>query len=159
MSDLLTLPAVSLTDPWATLVVAGIKTLETRRGPLLSGFSGPLVICRTKAPPADYDLSRFGVTLPEKPYTEDDRGMGIGVVFVKHTERAEGIFWRPVWFDSARLAAIRRRACFDDIEGRYLSDLSAAAWFPRPIPAKGQQTRFKVEVPAAYLPEWARVSQ
>jgi len=148
------LPAVSLTDPWATLCVAGIKTLETRKGALLSGFTGPLVICRTKAPPAAFDPAAFGVTLPVKPYTEDDRGMAIGIVYVVRTWRyfgLDGLF-------TEHEPDLRRRACFHDIKGRYLSDMSRAAWFPRPVTAKGMQTRFRVEVPDEYVPEWARVA-
>lgn len=146
------LPAVSLTDPWATLCVAGIKTLETRKGALLSGFTGPLVICRTKAPPVDIDLSPFGVTLPAKPYTEDDRGMAIGLVYVGRTWRyfgLDGLF-------TEHEPDLRRRACLHDIDGRYLSDLSRAAWFPRPVKAQGMQTRFRAEVSDEYVPEWAK---
>lgn len=151
---MLTLPAVSLTAPWCYLCVAGIKTLETRRGALLSGFTGPLVICRTKAPPVDYDLARFEVTLPTLPYEEDDRGMAVGIVFVSGTRR----FWKHgLW--SEDYAALQRRACFDDLDGRYLSELTHAAWFPHPVKAHGQQGRFKVEVPVEYVPEWARVER
>lgn len=153
MSSIL-LPAVSLTDPWATLCVARVKTLETRKGALLSGFTGPLVICRTKAPPADFDLSPFGVTLPVKPYAEDDRGMAIGIVYVRWTRRWLALSSAGLWPEDAD--ALRLRACFHDIDGRYLSDLSRAAWFPRPVTAKGQQTRFRVEVPDEYVPAWAR---
>ena len=146
---MLTLPAASLTAPWCYLCVAGIKTLETRKGALLSGFTGPLVICRTKAPPVDYDLSRFGVTLPPVPYEEDDRGMAIGIVFVKRTWRYLGLF-------AANDANIMNRACYHDVANRYLSELTHAAWFPHPVKAHGQQGRFRVEVPVEYVPGWAQ---
>lgn len=149
--DSLILPAVSLTDPWASLCVAGVKTLETRKGALLSRFSGVLVICRTKAPSTPYDLSPFGVTMPKKPYAEDDRGMGIGVVLVARTWRfrgGDGLF-------ADHKPDLHCRACYHDIEGRYLSDLTRAAWFSRPVPAHGGQHRFKVEVPLSFLPDWA----
>lgn len=158
MSDRPTLQAISLTDPWATLVVAGIKTLETRKGPVLSGFSGPLVICRTKADCDPYDYTPFTGDLDHldlKPYADDDRGMAIGVVMVKGTGRLSPIeqAYEP------GMEERRRRACFHDIASRYLSVLTAAAWFPRPVAARGAQGRFKVEVPVEFLPEWARGGQ
>lgn len=146
------LPAVTLTDPWASLCVAGIKTLETRKGALLSGFRGPLVIHRSLAPCDPYDLSRWGLSVPTRPdgWPTDDRGMALGVVFVAGTYR--GHFLRVVLDGS--IEAVQRRACFEDIEGRYLSDLTHAAWFPAPIKARGKQYRFTIKVPASYLPEW-----
>lgn len=38
---------------------------------------------------------------------------------------------------------------------RYLSDLTASAWFPHPIKATGKQGRWKIDVPREYLPAWA----
>lgn len=157
-----TLPAVTLTDPWASLVVAGIKTIETRKGALLSGFSGPLVIHRSKAPSA---VPRHDAQRP-KDWPDDDAGCALGVVYVEETARltmtgpgdmlpgmrTTGL---PDWL-CAPLADLRRRACFDDIEGRYLSRLTRATWFPAPVPARGMQCRFLISVPTEYLPEWAR---
>lgn len=151
---MIALPAISLTDPWASLVVNGDKTLETRKGPLLSGFRGPLVIHRTKAPCAACDLSRWGLSVPARPpgWPEDDAGMALGVVMVNRTWR-----FRPgtlnLWVHI--LVRLQRAACFEDIEGRYLSELTEHAWFPRPVAATGAQHRFRVVVPEDYLPPWA----
>lgn len=146
------LPAVSLTDPWAWLVVTGVKDLETRKGALLSGFSGPLVICRTMAPAnlADPHLL-VTVAPPLKPWSDhDDRGKAVGIVCVERT-------WRLTEsLPENDLDELRRRACYIDIMSRYCSDLTWAAVFPRPVKAKGMQTRFRVEVPDEYVPEWAR---
>lgn len=150
-----TLPAVTLRDPWASLCVAGIKTLETRKGAILSGFTGPLVIHRSKAPCDPYDLSPYtaawqahmwGTCVPRP----DSAGMALGVVYVERTWRHA---FRP---GDAEYADFQRRACFNDIEGRYLSELTRATWFPAPVPARGQQCRFRIDVPTEYLPEWAR---
>lgn len=166
------LPAVTLTDPWASLCVAGIKTLETRKGPILSGFSGPLVIHRSRAPcvrgSLDYETAEAYARMigRPQPWPWDDAGMALGVVFVSgtarlttHGPRDRRMFAsqadRPAWLDLP-LADLRRRSCFDDIEGRYLSELTLAAWFPKPIPATGRQYRFKIDVPDEYLPGWAR---
>lgn len=147
MSELV-LPAVTLTDPWASLCVAGVKTLESRKGPLLSRFMGTLVIHRSKAPCAPHNLARWGLSVPMRPegWPEDDAGMALGVVFVQGTRRhvAEGLI--PISEEE------RRQACFENLEGRYLSELTCAAWFPRPIPAQGAQSRFKISVPADFVP-------
>jgi len=145
------LPAATFTDPWGPLAVSGIKTLETRKGPLLSGFQGVLVIHRSLAPCADAGLERWGLSVPPRPegWPTDDRGMMLGVVFVGETSRPKG---RSPLED---LATLQRRACFVDIEDRYLTDLLKAAWFPAPLSARGRQSRFMVEVPRAFLPDWA----
>lgn len=155
------LPCASLHDPWASLVVDGEKTLETRKGSILSGFSGVLVIHRTLARCVDYDLSRWGLRVPPRPpgWPEDDRGMALGVVYIERTWRPGELIGRTdthVWIrDGHTEAGLQRRACFDDIHARYLSEISHAAWFPAPFPATGKQSRFQVEVPRGHLPAWA----
>jgi hypothetical protein len=49
----------------------------------------------------------------------------------------------------------RRAACFEDIGGRYLSELKWAAWFPAPVVATGKQGRWQIDVPRSHLPWWA----
>lgn len=145
-----TLPCLTFTEPWGSLCLHGIKTLETRKGPVLSRFRGPLVIHRSKAPVADAGLERWGVVPPLRPagWPEDDRGMALGIVLVKRT-------WPPGFLANPNIHDIQRRACFMDVAGRYLSELSRVAWFPAPFAARGKQGRWKIDVPAEYLPEWA----
>lgn len=149
MSDAVSLPALTCTDPWASLCVAGIKTLETRKGAILSRHRGPLVIHRSLAPCDPYDLSRWGVSVPARPdgWPDDDAGMALGVVWVHRTDR-----FRAGMFSDLEL--LRRHACFVDVDGRYLSELRRHAWFPAPIKATGHQHLFKIEVPRSYLPAW-----
>jgi hypothetical protein len=149
-TGLVELPCATLHDPWASLCVAGIKTLETRVGSLLSGFTGVLVIHRSLKPAVPYDLSRWGVSLPARPegWPEDDRGMALGVVYVTRTARH-----RP---SAGPITEFQQRAaCFDDLTGRYLSELGRAAWLKAPVPGTGKQGRWKISIPRAYLPEWA----
>jgi len=42
--------ALSIKNPWATLIADGKKTIETRTWP--TKYRGPLLICATKQPPA-----------------------------------------------------------------------------------------------------------
>lgn len=145
------LPCVSLTDPWASLVVNGDKTLETRRGPILSGYTGPLVIHRTLGACVDASLWQWGLSVPTRPagWPADDRGMALGIVYVEGTRKHDAAGMFPITDDE------RRRACYVNIEGRYLSELTRAAWFPAPVKATGKQSRFQIAVPRDHLPAWA----
>ena len=80
--------------------------------------------------------------------------MAIGIVLVARTWRI-GVL---DGFNEAKEAELKRRACYHDLDNRYLSDLTQCAWFPHPVKAKGSQTRFKVQVPGAYVPAWARLT-
>jgi hypothetical protein len=150
------LPALTLHDPWATLCVAGVKTIESRRSPVLSGFAGPLVIHRSRAPEdADY-LSAMG--WPPKPVPPwgadlDMAGAALGVVFVATTEPPRDLSLLP----AEQSHGLRERARYHDLEGRWLSHLSLAAWFPQPLPARGTQGRWRIEVPDEWLPDWAKL--
>lgn len=153
-----TLPAVTLYDPWACLCSAGVKDLETRRGAVLSGFRGPLVIHRAKKR-GDWDyLPAMGWPEPPRPpWLQDatdeqlDReiaGCAIGVVLVERTWRFRGILDQP-------LAGLRERARYHDLAGRYLSELSRASWLTEAFPARGNQGRWQITLPTRLLPGWA----
>lgn len=150
------LKAATCTEPWATLCVNGTKTLETRTGPLLSRHRGPLVIHRSLAAPSLQGLAilnRMGIPTPRRPesWLGDTRGDALGVVYVS------GTFPPRMWTQLGDLCDLQRQACFEDIETRYLSTLSRAAWFPKPIPLTGHQYLFDAYIPASYLPDWAKV--
>ena len=141
------LEAASLTDPWASLVTCGAKTLETRKGAMLSGFAGLLVIHRTLAAAVPYDL--FGAPLLPSPrpdgWPDDDRGHAIGIALVKRTYRlaVDGV-----------TPELQRAACFEDIGGRYISEIIQASWLVRPVQARGFQGRWQIELPRDAVPQW-----
>jgi hypothetical protein len=143
------LPALTLHDPWASLVMAGIKTIETRKSPVLSGFSGPLIIHRSMSP----EVKGYHDT-PPNPWGKDDiSGVALGVVRVVRTFR---LTYTP---SSDELLVLQKRACFPDLAGRYLSVLEDATWFPEPLPARGTQGRWKLNVPDRLLPAWVLDTQ
>lgn len=155
------LPALTLHDPWARLCAAGLKTIETRLGPALSGFRGPLVIHRGKAPNQDPDgdyLASFGFpACPPVPdgWPADIAGHCIGVVFVDRTTRHIGSDGLLALGFEREARDMMQAACFHDLDRRYLSHLTRAAWLTRPIPARGTQGRWRVEIPHDSLPAWA----
>lgn len=146
-----TLSALTLTEPWASLCASGAKTLETRVGPVLNRFTGPLVIHASKGRPDLTYLRIHGFPEPERPegWPADLRGMALGVVWVGATFQTMSAPRSDDYVD------LQQRACYHDLEGRFLTELSGATWFPAPIPAWGFQCRWQITVPRAYLPEWA----
>ena len=127
MADLTTLPAITLHDPWARLCAGGVKTLETRKGPILSRFTGPLIIHRGKAASiVDYLESRGWAPAPRPPWADADwceeqveascRGCALGVVYVVHTRRLTDWTRLP----RAERRALQERARYHDLRDRYV---------------------------------------
>lgn len=170
----ITLPCLTLIEPYASLCAAGVKTIETRRGGVLSRIRGPLLIAASKKPGKALDDWAPPKPRPPGGWPEDLGGHAIGVVHVS----AVGKPWGPgqwVWMDSrtgrrvrelgesptvsereAWRDDLRRRACVGELGGRWLACLDRAAWLTRPVPVRGRQGWYPVELEAALLPEWAR---
>jgi len=153
---MITLPCITLHDPWACLCAGGVKTLETRRGPVLSGFLGILAIHRSKAAPDDDYLGMMGwAPAPHPPWAgpdDDLAGLVLGVVEVAGTWRHSR--QQTITVDAAE-RNLREQARYHDLDGRYLSVLIRADWLTRPVPARGMQGRWQVAIPRTALPEWA----
>lgn len=123
---------LSLLQPWASLVVMGVKTVETRswqtahRGPLLIhaslGKKGKGV---TDEPPFSKYITRF-----------DDLPFGaiVGCVELTDVVPVETLF-----YSDAKLAALtlEEKAFGDYTKGRYAWLLSEAEQFEKPVPVKG----------------------
>lgn len=132
--------ALSLTQPWATLVAVGEKKLETRswptyyRGPLLihasKGFPlGARTICHRA--PFCYALARAGYLHPK----ELPLGAIVGIVTLtgctSTTDALEGI-------------SAEEHAFGDYGPGRFAWRLTEALRFNEPIPCKGALGLWKV---------------
>ncbi|MGE5519226.1 MAG: ASCH domain-containing protein [Candidatus Dadabacteria bacterium] len=123
---------LSLLQPWATLVVMGLKTIETRswstnhRGPLLIhaslGRAGALVALES---PFDMYINNFD-SLPF--------GAIIGQVNLDDVLRVEQLFFSA---EEINRLSLEERAFGDYSPGRYAWLLSDAKVFVRPIPIKG----------------------
>lgn len=186
MSEKVTLRCLSLLQPYASLVVSGVKTLETRTGPVLSRHRGPLLIAASKGKGGALDaFARFcsDWSTPEG-WERYPRGVILGVVNVRDVGRPwdAGVLWvdsitsrripelqrRPIseLLEEYTPGApepdpyqhIRRAACFGQIERRWLAVLDRAAWLdcPRPPEVRGYPGLYKAEVAVDALPAWAR---
>jgi len=66
--------AISLHQPWATMIAGGVKTIETRRW--RTRHRGPLVICSSKLPAVTGHLCGYALCVVDvvgcRPMTVDD---------------------------------------------------------------------------------------
>jgi len=124
--------AISLLQPWATLVVMGIKTIETRswgtkhRGPILIhaslGKSGSIFACEPdfKKYIADFKKLPFGAIVGQATI--------IDVIRVEHLGMTD---------ESINQLTLEEKAFGDYSEGRYAWILEDHLQFNNPIPARG----------------------
>lgn len=126
--------ALSLTQPWATLVVSGAKLFETRSW--TTRYRGPLLIHAAKGFPRyarDFAISVLGLS-PENLHF----GSIIGRVDLKNIYRAEEI---------APTLTARELLYGGYMMGRWAWELTNAVIFDDPIPCKGSLGVFEVGVP------------
>lgn len=115
--------ALSLTQPWASLVISGEKRIETRGWQI--GYRGPIAIHASKGMPdwARAAAIEFGFEPDELP-----RGAVLGAVQVTDCRLVDEIV------DSI---TEQEKAYGDYRLGRYAWILAEPEEFPEPIPAKG----------------------
>jgi len=167
----ITLKCLSLRQPYASLVVAGVKTIETRTSGVLSKHRGPLLIAASQGKGAALDewgRDRYDWQQPDG-WERYPRGVVLGVVYVQAVGKPvvpmnEYPYWQDtltaltlaMFCGETAIAMLQREACFGDPVGRWLAFLSCAAWLAEPVPVKGRLGLYPVTLDADLLPEWAR---
>ncbi len=147
---------ISLWQPWASLIMAGAKTYETRSWP--TGYRGPLVICAAKywskklASYLSQEEFQKGLgPLRGRPKTESNGqltlgltgtnfqaedlpfGAALGVVDLLGCRRTDILAWQE----------IAEEYSFGNYDpGRYAWKLENVRPFPSPIPMRGAQGLF-----------------
>lgn len=139
--------ALSCTQPWASLVVAGVKKVETR--PMTTRHRGWLAIHATTevpniqlcdATPFRHEILKLGLM----PHTMP-RGVVIGAVEVVGCTPTDDLHLQR------RLSPLER-ALGDYEAGRAAWLLGRAVVFPTTIEARGFPWLFWVDVPESWLP-------
>lgn len=102
---------LSVRQPWAHLIVAGVKDVENRTW--VTGYRGPLAIHAARV--VDPNASRL---LPDLDASQLPRGAIVGVVQLDRCERDNPSAWAD--------------------PNRYHWVLTSPRWLPEPIPWKGQ---------------------
>lgn len=136
--------AITLWQPWATLVIIGAKTLETRSWPI--AYRGPLAIhaaASTNTKLVRHLLSGepFRSVLAEAGYDEVSdlpSGCVLGTVTVTDCESTNKAFY----------VTQQERAFGDFSPHRFAWTLEDPIRFPEPIPARGKQGLWDWEEPS-----------
>jgi hypothetical protein len=129
--------AISLLQPWATLMVIGAKKVETRSWN--TKYRGPLLIHASKGFPPD--CRNICSTYPFRLFVPDwealPRGAIIGIVNLKGTGPTER-FKAAEWEGQLNIPNIVQELAFGDYgRGRYGLYCEDAVKFDTPIPYKG----------------------
>ena len=124
--------ALTLTQPWATLVILGVKHWETRGW--ATGYRGPLAIHAAKGWTRDdidfaFDLASRDIlplALHAEPDTDLPRGAVLGTVDLLSVHRSEQMHPSPLG-----------RELGDYGPGRWVWVLANPVRFPEPVPPRG----------------------
>jgi activating signal cointegrator 1 len=124
--------AISLLQPWATLVVLGIKTIETRIWG--TQHRGPILIHASKGKAGNI----FALEPPFKKYIPDFKKLPFGAIIGQATItgviRVEDLGMND---ELINRLTMEEKAFGDYSEGRYAWVLEEAIQFDKPIPARG----------------------
>ncbi len=130
--------ALSLLQPWATLVVLGIKTVETRSW--RTAYRGPLLIHASNSR-AGRELATFPQITKHIPaFSSLPFGAVIGRVLLEDI-----VPYDPVSNDLADVDDTLELGAFGEkLHGRWAFLLKEAVAFDLPIPAPGRQGIFRL---------------
>ncbi len=124
--------AISLLQPWATLVVTGVKTIETRSWG--TKYRGPILIHASQGKAG----SIFTSLLFFKKYIPDFKHLPFGAIIGKATIsdviRIENL---QMTDELINRLTMEEKAFGDYSDGRYAWMLEEAEQFDTPIPARG----------------------
>jgi hypothetical protein len=142
-----------LWEPWATLLVHGIKTVETRHW--ATPYRGPIAIIAGKHwtdderafcddPEVAADLAKCGVTEPEKDF---HFGCAVGIVDMvdclptsNHTYKTKRLEDKKRYWDLSD----EDIAYGNFAPGRFGWVMSGGRWFAEPVPMRGTQGLFTI---------------
>jgi len=153
----ITLPCFSMRDPYASLLLHGVKTVETRNHPMLQGVVGPCLLhighqTMDEKVAADF-LRRTGIVDDNKlntmmrPPKGMARGQILGVMELGET--------RLLTASECNLQSMREQVTSDAV-GKYATVVSRVSWFQRPLQERGQPGVWQVKVPIDVLPPGMR---
>jgi hypothetical protein len=113
--------AVSLWEPWATLIALGIKHFETRSWEV--SYRGPLAICTVKAVPKD-ERAAVNEFIRKGPFV--DELAAAGITSLAKAEKRGARVVAICTLDSCRPADIVRQSI--DVRERLAGDYKAGRW-------------------------------
>ncbi|XP_040260820.1 protein EOLA1-like [Bufo bufo] len=151
------LGCLSFRQPYAGLLLNGLKTVETRWRPLL----------------ADYRNSTLAVHIAVRDWEQQDwrevlqDRLGMAAVQVQQLLHQGEQFGRGViaglidigdtWqltddVTSEDITELENKALLTGLQGKYLTVVSNARWLLKPIPARGGKDVWQVTIPEEFIP-------
>ncbi|XP_068105689.1 protein EOLA1-like [Hyperolius riggenbachi] len=152
------LGCLSFRQPYAGLLLNGVKSVETRWRPLL----------------ADYKNSTLAIHIAVKDWDGEDwrdilhHRLGMDANYVQQLLEKGEQFGRGViaglidvgdtWqcsddFPAEDIVELENKALLIGLQGKYLTAVSNARWLLEPIPARGGRDIWKVTIPNELIPE------
>lgn len=156
-------PCLSFRQPYAGLILNGIKTLETRWRPLLSSYQKCTVAIHIAHRDWEDDVwqkvlvERLGMT-PTQIQTllqageKYGRGVIAGLVDIGETLQC------PENLAADDVVELETQAVLTNLHLKYLTPVSNPRWLLEPIPRKGGKDIFQVDIPEHLIPlekEWS----
>ncbi|NWR68943.1 CX04A protein, partial [Centropus unirufus] len=148
---------LSFRQPYAGLVLNGVKTVETRWRPLLAGYESCTLAVHIAI--ADWqdgawrEILRDRLGLAEKQLQEllDDgekfgRGVIAGLIDIGETSLY------PENLPPEEILEMENKAVLSNLEQKYLTVVSNPRWLLEPIPARGRKGVWQVDIPEELIP-------
>ncbi|NWH63389.1 CX04A protein, partial [Geococcyx californianus] len=148
---------LSFRQPYAGLVLSGVKTLETRWRPVLAGHER----CTLAVHIALMDwqgetwrailLDRLGMTERQvqellREGEKFGRGVIAGLIDIGETTLY------PENLPPEKVVEMENKAVLSNLEQKYLTVVSNPRWLLEPIPARGRKGVWQVDIPEELIP-------
>lgn len=154
---------LSFRQPYAGLILNGVKTLETRWRPLLSSLQKCTIAIHIAHKDWEDDawqevlVERLGMTWTQiqtllQAGEKYGRGVIAGLIDIGET------FQCPETLAAAEVVELETQAVLTNLQLKYLTQISNPRWLLEPIPRKGGKDIFQVDIPEHLIPlekEWS----
>ncbi|NXX92010.1 CX04A protein, partial [Centropus bengalensis] len=148
---------LSFRQPYAGLVLNGVKTVETRWRPLLAGYESCTLAVHIAI--ADWqdgawrEILRDRLGLEEKQLQElldDGEKFGRGVIAGLIDIGVTSLY--PENLPPEEILEMENKAVLSNLEQKYLTVVSNPRWLLEPIPARGRKGVWQVDIPEELIP-------
>uniref|UniRef100_A0A7S4C4P9 Uncharacterized protein n=1 Tax=Chrysotila carterae TaxID=13221 RepID=A0A7S4C4P9_CHRCT len=155
-----TVSALSMRQPFASLILHGVKELEARHRPALKHVVGPLAIhVSHKEEPMGSPLVSTAVAILRRRFTDDAistlfqlpssmanaHGCIVGLVDVENT-------WHADLFNEVEQVQLSEQAVYP-AQGTFLTQLRSPRWLKYPVHAAGSNKPWQAQLPLDALPD------
>ena len=154
------LPTLSVRQPFASLVLSGVKQLEARNRPALKHLSGPLALhVSHREEPFGSPLVCTAIAILRRRYSDDtisllfsmppahSQGHGciVGIVDVEAT-------WPADLFTDIEQSQLTEQAAFP-VGGTYITQLRNPRWLKYSVRTSGSNKLWHAQIPVDALPD------